>query len=415
MMPDVRQSRTGTTGWPEPLRKAGGLLRNRPFAGVAVALVLALVLFPSALSFKVLALEKPDREKKKQQIEKIESYLSREMRQLTEFGKKEKRLVEQLSRLEKGIEEKKGLIREIQWRTRQGESQLEELEKQLSQLELDLKSIEQRFRKRLVAFYKYARRGYIYLLATSSGLNELRKRVKYLQVLSERDRALFRKVMSAHMDRERTIREIQKGVSTLKELEREERESMASLKKDHEKKIILLMKIHKEREFYETAVRELQLGARDLRNTLINLERKPGISSQLPSGFPKARGKLPLPLDGKILRDAGVLGANLYGSRKGVYFLGKARSEVRAIFPGRVEYSGWLKGYGQIIVINHGSRYFSVYAYLSRRNKKKSDLVGGGEVIGSLGETGPIGGPMLYFEIRKGSKSLSPMKWLKVN
>jgi len=414
-MTGMRPSQREITGWLRPLRKARELLGNRPLAGLGLILAFALVAFPSPLSFEVLALERQDREKKKQQIEKIERDLSREMRQLIEFGEKEKRLVEQLSLLEKGIEEKKGLIKEIQRRLREGENRLKKQEKQLRQIELDLKNIEQRFRKRLVAFYKYARRGYMYLLATSSGLDELRKRVKYLQVLSKRDKVLFRKVMSTRMDREETIREVQKGVSTLKNLEKEERENMASLKKDLEKKVILLMKIHKEREFYETAVRELQLGARDLRNTLINLERKPEISGQLPSGFPKTRGKLPLPLEGKILRDAGVLGPNLYGSRKGVYFLGKAGSEVRAIFPGRVEYSGWLKGYGQIIVINHGSRYFSVYAYLSQRYKKKGNLVEGGEVIGVLGETGPIAGPMLYFEIRKGSKNLSPTKWLKVN
>ena len=80
-----------------------------------------------------------------------------------------------------------------------------------------------------------------------------------------------------------------------------------------------------------------------------------------------------------------------------------------------MDYSGWLKGYGQIIVINHGSRYFSVFAHLLRRDKVEGDMVEGGEVIGLLGDTESLTGPRLYFEIRKGSRNLDPSEWLKVH
>jgi septal ring factor EnvC (AmiA/AmiB activator) len=89
-------------------------------------------------------------------------------------------------------------------------------------------------------------------------------------------------------------------------------------------------------------------------------------------------------------------------------------AEVEAVYSGRVDYSGRLKGYGEIIVINHGTRFFSVYAHLSKREKDKGDLVGKREVIGLLGETGSLSGPGLYFEIRRGGKPLDPLKWLKV-
>ncbi|MBW2136772.1 MAG: peptidoglycan DD-metalloendopeptidase family protein [Deltaproteobacteria bacterium] len=358
---------------------------------------------------------KGDTEKRIEQIEKLETDLSREMKQLLKFGEKEKELLGQLSLLERDIGEKKRTLKEIQTKLRQGKVQLGTQKEQLRGLEGELERIEGRLCKRLVAFYKYAKRGYIHLLATSSGLDQLRKRIKYLYVLTEEDRRLFKEVRSLQMAKKRAIEEVEEKVGFLEGLEKEEMDRMASLKKDLEKKVILLMKIHREREFYETAVRELQLGARDLRNTLRDLEKKSGTSDQLPAGFTKAKGKLKPPLEGKILRDIGPLGAGYYGSRKGIYILAKANSEVKAIFPGRVEYSGWLKGYGQIIVINHGSRHFSVSAYLSERFKKKGDLVEGGEVIGALGKTGPVAGPMLYFEIRKGSTSLTPMKWLKVN
>ena len=90
-------------------------------------------------------------------------------------------------------------------------------------------------------------------------------------------------------------------------------------------------------------------------------------------------------------------------------------SEIKAIYPGRVDYSGILKGYGQVIVINHGGRYFTISAYLNERKKVEGDSVSQGDVIGYVGEAGLITGPALYFEIRKGEENLNPLKWLKVN
>ena len=132
-------------------------------------------------------------------------------------------------------------------------------------------------------------------------------------------------------------------------------------------------------------------------------------------GFESSKGRLPLPLPGKIMRDVNTTGDGTFDSHKGVYIRGDFGQEVRAVFPGRVDFSGQLKGYGQVIIINHGSRYFTISAYLLQRNKTEGDTVARGEVIGQIGETGLVTGPALYFEIRKGETTLDPLKWLKVH
>ena len=110
-----------------------------------------------------------------------------------------------------------------------------------------------------------------------------------------------------------------------------------------------------------------------------------------------------------------ALGPSAHNKPKGIYILGPSGAEVKAIFPGKVVYSGWLKGYGQMIVINHGSRYFTISAHLSQRDREQGDMVDRGDVIGLLGETESLAGPRLYFEIRKKDNNLDPFKWLKVN
>ena len=117
----------------------------------------------------------------------------------------------------------------------------------------------------------------------------------------------------------------------------------------------------------------------------------------------------------KIIKEDKLSGSNRKQLNKGIFIAGISDHKVKAIFPGRVDFSGKLKGYGEVVIINHGSRFFTISAHISRLKKKEGDVVEKGEVIGFLKPSGPSKEARLYFEIRKGGKSLDPLKWLKAN
>jgi septal ring factor EnvC (AmiA/AmiB activator) len=96
----------------------------------------------------------------------------------------------------------------------------------------------------------------------------------------------------------------------------------------------------------------------------------------------------------------------------GIFIDGSKDNEVKAVFPGRVAYSGIVKGYGEVVIIDHGSRFFTISANLSERRKEEGDPVAQKEIIGLVGR-GPSRGARLYFEIRKAEDPLEPLKWLK--
>jgi septal ring factor EnvC (AmiA/AmiB activator) len=75
-------------------------------------------------------------------------------------------------------------------------------------------------------------------------------------------------------------------------------------------------------------------------------------------------------------------------------------------------FAGWFKGYGRLVILDHGRGHATVSAYLEELDVEAGDLVSAGQVIGSVGETGPMGGPGLYFEIRVGGKPVDPQDWL---
>jgi septal ring factor EnvC (AmiA/AmiB activator) len=344
------------------------------------------------------------------QIERIEEDLSREKEQFLKFEEKEQILLKDLALLEKDIEEKRRSLKELEESASRIKKELNEGQAKLAQLENALIEVEGRLGRRLDAFYRYAKRGYTRLLASAKGLDVLRKRIKYLKEVMKDDLDLMHTMAALHQKYRQEISGVKNKLAELDRLEKAESSRMTALKEDIDRRVVLLMKIHKEKEFYDTAVKELQFAAQNLKETLVTLDKKgEGRPVPLPSRFEDSRGKLPVPLQGRIIKDAGQNGA------KGILIEAPAGAEVRAVFPGRVDFSGPLKGYGQVIVINHGSRYFTVSAQLTQRNKREGENVAAGEVIGSIGESGSTKGARLYFEIRMGSGNVDPLKWLKVH
>jgi septal ring factor EnvC (AmiA/AmiB activator) len=355
---------------------------------------------------------------KKQQIEKLEEDLSRQKEQYQKFGEKERTLLEQLSDLEKVIEEKQGSINGLHEKLKMAKKTLKEREALLRQQENAMRDVEDRLGRRLDAFYRYAKKGYVRTLATSAGLDELRRRIVYLRAIMGEDYRLLNDMIGLQKECRRQISLAKDEMTEVDRLEKEEARQVASIKQDLDTRVILLMKIHQEKEFYETAVKELESAAQGLKDTLINLEKtqegKQDKQRALPTDFDRSRGKLPLPLEGRILKEGGRVGGGQNGG-KGIFIEGSPGAEVKAVFPGRVDFSGQIKGYGEMVIINHGSRYFTILARLSKRSKVEGEMVNAGEVIGLLGPSDGLNPPRLYFEIRKGEGLLDPLKWLKVH
>ena len=352
---------------------------------------------------------------KESHMDQIESDLSREKQQFQDFNIKEKSLLDQLASIEKDITEKRVIVKELDGEIRISRGELNERQERLNQLDNSLNEMEDLLNKRLVAFYKYAKKGYLKILATSSGLDQLNHSMKYLKVILDEDRDIMKKTADEQANYRNEVLMLEEKLSAIASFEEAENRQLSELKEDLQKKVILLAKIHNEKEFYEVAVKELESAAQNLKETLVNLESDQQKKKDLPVDFAKSKGKLSLPLDGKILKKSTKSGEKEFNTLKGIYIEGPFDSDVKAVFPGRVDFSGQLKGYGQVIVINHGARFFTISAYLLKRTKQEGEMVEKGDVIGQVGETGMVTGPALYFEIREGETNLNPLNWLKVD
>jgi septal ring factor EnvC (AmiA/AmiB activator) len=132
------------------------------------------------------------------------------------------------------------------------------------------------------------------------------------------------------------------------------------------------------------------------------------------AGFGERKGRLPLPTRASISQHFGRVVDEVYQTRtfrKGVEFDAPIGTEVEAVGDGEVRFAGWFRGYGKIVIIDHGDQYFTVSGHLSEMLVTIGALVQEGQAIGEVGETGTLARPSLYFELRKGSEPLDPAPW----
>lgn len=127
--------------------------------------------------------------------------------------------------------------------------------------------------------------------------------------------------------------------------------------------------------------------------------------------FAEARGRMPWPVQGRPLNRFGAAYSDGNLHRQGVVLQTEAGAPVRAVHPGRVVFSDWLRGSGLLVVVDHGNGYLSLYANNRSLVKKQGDWVNRGEALATAGDDGGMGQPGIYFEIRHHGQAQDPASW----
>ncbi len=123
--------------------------------------------------------------------------------------------------------------------------------------------------------------------------------------------------------------------------------------------------------------------------------------------------KLPWPTKGRVLVDFGDSRADGRLKWQGVHIASETGSDVVAVAPGKIVFADWLRGFGMMIVVDHGDDLMSVYGYCDALLARFGDNVEAGEAIATVGQSGGQTVPGLYFEVRSKGKSIDPIEWLE--
>lgn len=132
------------------------------------------------------------------------------------------------------------------------------------------------------------------------------------------------------------------------------------------------------------------------------------------SPFEALKGRLALPVRGELGNRFGSPRSDGGPAWKGLFIAARAGEEVRAIAAGRVVYADWLRGFGNLLIIDHGGAYMSLYGYNEALYKQVGDRIRGGDPIAVVGNSGGNPDSGLYFEVRHEGRPLDPLTWVNV-
>ncbi len=152
---------------------------------------------------------------------------------------------------------------------------------------------------------------------------------------------------------------------------------------------------------------DLQALVDQINNAIVDI---PETADLMP--FADARGRMPWPLNGAVLASFGQTYSNGQLRRQGLIIAAEPGTAVRAIHPGRVVFADWLRGSGNLVVVDHGNAYLSLYAHNQQLTKQAGDWVNRGEALALSGHDAGNGQAGLYLEIRRNSQPLNPADWL---
>jgi murein DD-endopeptidase MepM/ murein hydrolase activator NlpD len=267
-------------------------------------------------------------------------------------------------------------------------------------------------RPRLVARSRMSRRSSLKLIAGSGSLSDISRRRYLLDRILARDAALLRETQALKGAREAARSQQEAAATRVAALA-----TQAALRRDEavrreEEQAQLLRSIRGERSLHARAAAEAAGQEKKLSFLLMGLEPETGASR----GFAALRGRLPLPAPGPIETGYGRVVDPRFKTvtqHPGLDIRAPEGTPVRAVAAGKVAHAGWFRGYGNIVIVDHGGGYHTLVAHLGSMRTAVGEEVEAGSVLGTVGDTGSLKGAFLYFEIRERQRPVDPAPWLR--
>ena len=392
------------------------------------ALLAALVAAPAAAQHR----RDPELGDKQRDLRETQKRLQEERAKAAEAKRREAGLLSDLEAIDRRLSDKRRQIAALDSRVRRALADIGELERDIARLDGRRAGQEEALARRLRALYKLQAQGGV-LPVLLSGQDPVSQAVqlRHLSTLATVDARLIReyRVTSEGLgERKARLETRRQDLSSLKAEAEEER---AEADRESGKRQVLLARVRGERAYHDRMVGELTEAARRLEAFVRDLQEKqkqrvakvPPPSRPRPAapaegsgiGFAALRGRLGWPVDGRVVGDYGAQIHPRFGTktfRHGIDIGVPEGTRIVAVAPGHVLYTGWFRGYGNLIILDHGGEYYTLYAHAAEIRVTEGDEIKQGQVIGAVGDTGSLEGARLYFEVRHQGRPQDPTQWL---
>jgi septal ring factor EnvC (AmiA/AmiB activator) len=382
---------------------------------IAVPVLLTLLLAGAGI------LHAEDSEEKKQELQRIKKEMQEKKLKLQRADKRERSILTDLEKIDREIQAGSVELADQRRKLREAEASLAEIEQSNTVTTQELARLRQAYAARLKALYKMSRTGgYALAVLSSDSFTSAYKRVRYLGVIAERDQRMigeYGAALEQLASREREVRDRTGEILARREAVEKKR---VSLEVRRTKKGEILGSVKQEKSVYEATLKDLEESSSNLwamirlaEQEKKTVKKKAPVPETVPSSA--ARNRFPWPVNGLVLTRFGSQRHPQFGTtvfRRGIDIEARTGDEVRAVHDGQVVYADWYKGYGRLVIVDHGEGLYTLYGNLSQLEVGGGDRITRGKVVGLAGDTGSLKGSKLYFEVRRNGEAEDPLLWL---
>ncbi len=351
--------------------------------------------------------------------------ISRELEMFREkvasFSKEETAVIKALEVTEKALDGARRKVARLSTEREAVALRIGTLEGQYRGIERRANINEQYVAGRLTALYKLGWLGKFHVLASADSMFDLLLSKRTMEQILAHDEAVM-----AQLARDKA--EMRALLALLLARKNEQLATTADLGKridamnaEQARREALLAEIRGKKSLQLAAIASLKASALALDRTVASFNAEAPPTASTPTmvaekPFAALKGLLMMPVKGKIVSFFGHYEDSRYRVthyQSGINIKADRGEPIRAVYSGQTLFSSWFKGFGNMMILDHGDHYYSVYAHLEEQFKSKGDPVETGEVIATVGDTGSLTGAGLHFEIRHHGKPMNPLGWIK--
>jgi septal ring factor EnvC (AmiA/AmiB activator) len=351
-----------------------------------------------------------------EELERIKTAISSERKKLEAREREQNKILAEIELIDKKVKFYSQTVAELKKQQALIKKQIQALENEIRKIKDRLESQKKLLAQRLRARYEMGEIGTMEVLFSSEQISELVLRDEYLGRVYEQDARLIREYEAGLAELDRRKSELAEKQIELEASLEAATWSLQQLDSEKDSKKTLLEKLRREKDSHLAALSELEEAAQNLEAQLKEIERQSRPELFRPGAAPPVELKKScLPVDGRIDEKFGPRIDPHFGTKtmhKGVDITAPAGKPVRAIAAGQVVFADWFRGYGNLIIVDHNNGYYSLYAHLDRIDKRAGDQLKKGTQLGTVGETGSLKGPFLYFELRYHTEAINPELFL---
>ena len=336
---------------------------------------------------------------------------------LAEEDKKQETILGQLARisLTKSLLQKELALYEV--RLDKNSRDLTSLRKKSAELQTRLDSEKRSMERTLVALYKFGRFDIAQSLLQAENVQVLFSESKLLAGLARYQETTIAEYLKTLGELETTRAALESKRAEIAALLGQSRGKRAEIEREERKNKDFLTLIERNKTTFVQNLEELKASAEELQTLMKKLSGQAAALPFIPIPLSDKKGRLPWPIEGTVATGFGIQRHARFNTavmNNGIEIvLRKDNLIVQAVHPGKIVFADFLQGYGNLLILDHGLTFYTLYAHCAEFLVKLGDVVGGGQPLALAGDYGSLKGPTLYFEIRFRTQALNPLLWLK--